>query len=224
MTDAHEETLAARLRGFGPIGLLAIAAILVVGNLGPIPAGGLLVLLWARLSATPLRAIGLVAPRSWPTTLLIAAAAGVVLKLAVKAIALPLVGADPVNWPYHYLQGNAAALPGILLTVVVGGGFGEETVYRGFLFERFGHAWGEGSVARAATIVLTTTLFALAHYPDQGLPGVEQAVITGGVFGMVFAARRQLWPVVIAHAAFDVTAVVLIYAGWEERVAHWLLR
>ena len=224
MTEANAERLAARLRGFGPTGVLAIAAILLLGNLGPIPAGGLLVLLWARLSETPLRALGFVALRSWPRTVLLAAAAGIVLKLALKAIVMPLVGADPVNWPYHYLQGNTAALPGILLTVVVGGGFGEETVYRGLLFERFGHAWGEGSVARAATIALTTTLFALAHYPDQGLPGVEQAVVTGGVLGTVFAARRQLWLVVIAHAAFDVTAVVLIYAGWEERVAHWFLR
>ena len=74
----------------------------------------------------------------------------------------------------------------------------------------------------AATIALTTTLFALAHFPDQGLPGVQQAMVTGGVFGTVFAARRQLWLVMIAHAAFDVTAVVLIYTGWEERVAHWL--
>ena len=223
MNDTNAETLAARLRGFGPTGVLAIAAILLVGHWGPIPAGGLLVLLWARLSGTPLKALGFVAPRSWPLTVLVAAAAGIVLKLALKAIVMPLLRADPVNWPYHYLQGNAAALPGILLTVIVVGGFGEETVYRGFLFERFGHVWGEGSVARAATIALTTTLFALGHYSDQGWPGVEQAVVTGGVFGTVFAARRQLWPVVIAHAAYDVTAVVLIYAGWEERVAHWLL-
>ena len=224
MTDANAESLAARLRGFGPIGVLAIAAILLLGNWGPVPAGGLLVLLWAHLTETPLRALGFAVPRNWPRTLLLAAVAGIVLKLALKAIAMPLVAADPVNRPYHYLQGNAAALPGILLTVVVGGGFGEETVYRGFLFERFGQAWGASPVARAATVSLTTSLFALAHYPDQGLAGVEQAVVTGGVFGMVFAVRRQLWPMVIAHAAFDVTAVVLIYAGWEERVAHWLLR
>jgi hypothetical protein len=28
----------------------------------------------------------------------------------------------------------------------------------------------------------------------------------------------------IVHAAFDITAVALIYRGWEVPVAHWLFR
>ena len=57
MTDTNADGLAARLRGLGPGGVLVIAAILMIGNWGPIPAGGLLVLLWAGLSETPLRAL-----------------------------------------------------------------------------------------------------------------------------------------------------------------------
>jgi hypothetical protein len=49
---------------------------------------------------------------------------------------MPLLGADPVNATYHYLAGNPAALPGMLFSVVIGAGFGEETLFRGYLFER----------------------------------------------------------------------------------------
>ncbi|HYL22680.1 MAG TPA: CPBP family intramembrane glutamic endopeptidase, partial [Gemmatimonadales bacterium] len=101
-------------------------------------------------------------------------------------------------------------------------GFGEETVFRGFFFERLGKLLGPRPVALAATVLLTSGLFALAHYRDQGLPGVEQAVVTGLVFGTAFAVTGQLWLPMVAHATFDVTAVALIYWNWESAVAHVL--
>jgi hypothetical protein len=45
-------TLAERLRGFGPLGILAFVVIFA-GNLLFIPLSALLVLAWARLSDTP---------------------------------------------------------------------------------------------------------------------------------------------------------------------------
>jgi membrane protease YdiL (CAAX protease family) len=71
---------------------------------------------------------------------------------------------------------------------------------------------------------LTSGLFALAHYKDQGVPGVEQAAVTGLVFGSIYAVTGQLWIPMVAHAAFDVTAVAMIYWNWESTVAHWLFR
>src|SRR5512134_2218104 len=65
-----DEALAAKLRGFGPLGLGAILLILLTGNVfvAPmvvLPVGAVLVLLWARRSRTPWRAIGYVRPESW---------------------------------------------------------------------------------------------------------------------------------------------------------------
>ena len=117
---------------------------------------------------------------------------------------MPLFGAPAVNPRYHYLAGNAAALPWMLYAVVVGAGFGEETVFRGFLFQRLGKLLGARRAALAATVLLTSGLFALAHYHDQGLPGVEQAAMTGLVFGTIYGVTRQLWLPMVAHAAFDV--------------------
>lgn len=77
-------------------------------------------------------------------------------------------------------------------------------------------------MAVASTVLISTALFALAHYRDQGVPGVEQAAATGLVFGSIFAVRKEIWFLMVAHAAFDLIAVALIYWSWEASVAHWL--
>src|SRR5213593_1148912 len=213
--------VAAQLRGFGPVGLLALLFILA-GNLLVVPLSAVLVLVWSHLSQTPWRTLGFAAPRSWTRVLAIGIPFGIAFKLAMKAIVMPLFGAPAVNTRYHYLAGNAAAVPWMLYAVVVGAGFGEETVFRGFFFERLGKLLGTRPAALAVTVLLTSGLFALAHYQDQGLPGVQQAAVTGLVFGTVFAVTGQLWLPMVVHAAFDVTAVALIYWNWESAVAHLL--
>ncbi len=216
-------SIAERLQGFGPVSLLAIIAI-VAGGMAGAPVAAVLVLAWAQLSQTPLRALGFTAPPSWTVAVTGGVLFGIAFKLGMKALVMPLLGAPAINSRYHFLAGNPAALPGMLATVVISGGVAEELFFRGYLFERFGKLLGQGKAALAVTILLSATLFALAHYQDQLLPGAEQATVTGLVFGGIFAWRRQLWDVIIAHAAFDVTAVALIYWGWEAPVAHLLFR
>jgi len=184
----------------------------------------ILVLVWARLSHTPARTLGFTALSSWTATLVGGAAFGILLKLGLKAIVMPLLGAPAINMSYHYLSGNTAALPGTVATVVISAGIGEEVFFRGYLFERFGALLGPGKAALAATILMSAALFAMVHYQDQGLPGVQQAAVTGLVFGGIYAWRKQIWVVMVAHAAFDLTAVALIYWSWEAAVAHLLLR
>jgi CAAX protease family protein len=210
-----------RLQGFGALGLLAILVILAGSIAGPVVAAAL-VLAWAGLAGIPLRALGFVPPRSWPLTLAGGALFGVVLKFAMKAIVMPLLGAPAVNAAYHYLAGNGAALPGIIVTILVSASFGEEVFFRGYLFERLGRLFGTGKAARAGTILLSAVLFALAHYRGQGLPGVEQAAVTGLVLGGIYAWRGEIGIVMVIHAAFDLTAVALIYWDLEEALAHVL--
>jgi membrane protease YdiL (CAAX protease family) len=214
-----DDRLARQLRGFGPLGIAAILVVLA-GNFLFLPLSALLVLAWAQASQTPWSAIGFVRPKSWLRTVAIGLVFGALFKLVMKAVVMPLLGAPAVNAPYHYIAGNAAALPYILYAVIIGGGFGEETLYRGFLFERLGRLLGTSGRAKVAIVLLTTTLFATAHYPDQGIPGVEQAVFTGLVFGGIYALRGQLFMLMVAHAAFDVMAVALIYWNLEPRIAH----
>jgi uncharacterized protein len=218
-----DDRVAAGLRGFGPLGILAILAILSA-NLVVAPLSAVLVLLWARRSRTPWREIGYVRPDSWTGGLAIGIAFGIAFKFLMKAIAMPLLGADPINQAYHYLVGNRAALPGMLFAMIVGAGFGEETVYRGYLFERLGKLFGPGLGAKTAIVLLTSVWFGLLHYPVQGLAGVEQATIVGLVFGTIFAVTGRIWMLMCAHAAFDLTALAIIYWDLESDVAHLVFK
>lgn len=218
-TPSSSDRVASALRGFGPLGILAIGVILA-GNLVTAPLSAVLVLAWARWSHTSWRELGYVRPKSWIRTVAVGIVFGAVFKFLLKAIVMPLFGAPAINPKYHYLAGNTAALPAILAAVLVGAGFGEETVFRGYMFERLGKLLGHGVAARTAIVLLTSALFALAHYPDQGLAGTEQAAITGLVFGTIFAFTNQIWMLMVAHAAFDFTAVAIIYWNVESDVAH----
>lgn len=220
---ARAQDRAASLRGLGPLGLAAIVVILAGSVLGP-PVSAVLILVWAALSHTPWRELGFVTPRTWGVTVATSVVLGAVFKLVMKAAVMPLLGAPAVNEHYHYLAHNVAALPVIVPAVLLSAGVGEEIFFRGYLFERLGKLLGRGRVALTATVLLTATLFAVAHYQTQGLPGVEQAAATGLAFGGVYAWRKQIWGVMIAHAAFDLVAVALIYFSWETAVAHLLFR
>jgi uncharacterized protein len=217
------DRFAAHLRGFGPIGLLALLVILA-GNLVLAPLSTVLVLLWARRSRTPWHEIGYVRPPNWMRSLIIGILFGSVFKLLMKSIVMPLLGADPVNQAYHFLVGNTAALPAMLFAVIVIAGWGEETLFRGYLFERLGKLFGSSVWAKAFIVLLTAVFFGLAHYPEQGLAGVQQATLFGLVFGSIFAIRGRLWMLMVAHAAFDLTALAIIYWDIEYEVAHLIFR
>ncbi len=183
-----------------------------------------LVLVWVQLSRTPWRELGFVRPESWLVTVAAGVALGVGLKLVMKAVVMPLLGADPINHVYHYVAGNPAALVSMALTVIVIAGFGEEFVYRGFLFERLDKVFGSSAAAKTCIVLITSVVFALAHLYDQGIPGAEQAAVTGLVFGSILAITGKIWIPMIAHAVFDLTALALIYWNVEPSVAHFIFK
>lgn len=223
MPRATDDGLASKLRGFGPVGLLAIIAILA-GNLLFVPLSAMLVLAWTWRSRTPWREIGYVKPKSWIRDLILGVILGTAFKLLMKAIVMPMLGADPINQAYHYLAGNTMALPGMLLAIVVGAGIGEETVFRGYMFERLRKLLGTRMVAQVFIVLLTASWFGVAHYPEQGLAGVQQAGIVGLVYGTIFAFTGQLWMLMCAHTAFDLVALAIIYFDCESYVAHFVFK
>jgi membrane protease YdiL (CAAX protease family) len=218
---------AVELRGFGPAGLAAALLVLLPGNIGDprillVPVSGILVLAWARLSRTPLAELGFGRPRSWSLTIAGGVALGAGLKVVMKAVVLPLMGADPVNHAYHFAAHNPAVLPGMAASLILAAGFGEEATFRGFLFERIGKLIGTAPWARLLAVLVTTALFAWAHYPGQGMAGVQQAVFTGLAFALLYLATGSLWLSMVTHAAFDLTALAIIYFDVERAVAGWL--
>ena len=213
----------ARLRGFGPVGLVAIVIVLVVGFFIT-PLGALVALIWTWISKTPWRDIGFVRPKSWWKTILLGLVLGSALKLLMKTVVMPLLGAPAINPAFHYLAGNTAAIPGILLVVIVGAGFGEEMLFRSYLFERLGKLLGQRAGAKTFIVLVTSMLFAAAHYSGQGLPGVEQAMFSGLTFGAILAVTGGVFLPMIMHAAFDITAVAIIYYDVEATFAHFFFK
>ncbi len=217
-----QDRFAVELRGFGPLGILAVLVIAAGQIVAPL--GAVLVLVWARLSRTPWWEIGYVRPESWTGSLVVGIVFGVTFKFLMKVIVMPLLGANPTNQAYHYLAGNPATLPAVVLTMIFVGGFGEETVFRGYMFERLGKLLGRSRAARIITVFASAALFGSLHYFDQGLAGAQQAIITGLAFGTVFAVTGRIWMLMCAHAAFDLTAVAIIYLNLESTVAHLVFK
>ena len=220
---ASGSRFAARLRGFGPVGILAILIVLA-GNFIIAPLSAILVLVWVVLSETPWREIGYVRPRSWVRSLVIGIVFGIAFKVVMKAVVMPLFGAPPLNQAYHYLAGNTAALPGMIFMFIVVAGFGEETLFRGYMFERLGKLFGSGPWAKVLIVLITSAWFGLLHYFVQGLPGVEQAVFTGVAFGTIFAVTGRIFMVMVAHVVFDLTALAMIYWDIESKFAHFFFK
>jgi membrane protease YdiL (CAAX protease family) len=218
-----DDSFAAALRGFGPVGVLAILVIVFAGSLVAL-LGPILILVWVWRSHTPWREIGYTQPKSWIGSLIIGIVFGSAFKLLMKVIVMPLLGAEPINQAYHYLAGNRATIPGFLFAVIVGAGFGEETFFRGYAFERLGKLLGHSVSSRITIVLLTSIFFGLAHYNVQGLAGTEQATLVGLVFGAIYSATGRIWMLMFAHAAFDLTAYAIIYWDLESDVAHLVFK
>jgi membrane protease YdiL (CAAX protease family) len=110
----------------------------------------------------------------------------------------------------------------MIYSMIVIAGFGEETFYRGWMFERLAKLFGQSVWAKIAIVLITSILFASLHYLEQGVPGMTQALMTGLIFGSIFAITGQIFMLMIAHAAFDLTALWMIYYGLETRIAHFI--
>jgi len=85
--------------------------VVLLGNGLFAPLSALLALAWARTSNTPWKDLGFVRPASWLRTAVLGIAIGVVAKLLMKAVVMPLPGADPINRQYADIAGNLRAVP-----------------------------------------------------------------------------------------------------------------
>lgn len=214
-------TIRDRFAGFGPLGILAFLLVCLGVAVTP-PIGALFVVLWVWLSKTDWRAIGYVRPKSWLGAIAIGVIFGIALKLAMKAVVMPLIGAPPATGAFQELH-TTSGVVAFAVYAVIGAGWGEETVFRGYLFERLRKLFGRSGIATAAIVVLTTAIFAVLHW-QQGPAGIEQAAIVGLVFATIFAVTGRLVMLMFAHAAFDLTAAGLIYCNLDTSIAHLVFK
>ena len=179
------------------------------------PIGGFLAAWWVlRLRGASWASMGL----RMPPRLLIALAltvAGYLVELALWHWAVPALAQwfHPVRRPSFlgHLHGNAPALAFWIAIAWLVGGLCEEGLFRGFLLNRVESLLGGGRAALAIAVLAQALLFGTLH-----LYGGTFAFMYATLFGVVHVAfyllaGRNLWPVILVHAAWDSVAFWGVY-------------
>lgn len=94
-----------------------------------------------------------------------------------------------------------AALPiGLKILISLSAGVVEEWFFRGFLQPRMG-------------IVLSTLLFALAHF-SYGQPFMLVGItLLSLIYGLLVQWRQNIWPAIAAHTLFDAVQLLVVVPG-----------
>jgi len=164
-------------------------------------------------------AVGLKKPSSWLKTVLLAAAAAVVLQLGSELVVQPLAShlwlapenvSSALNIPVHDWKVGLRSLA----IVWVFAAFGEEIGYRGYLLTRAADLGNRSKFAYVIGMLYVAVLFGFGHF-YKGPTGIMDSTYSGLVLGGVYLlSGRNLWAPILAHGISDTFAVVVIFMGW----------
>jgi membrane protease YdiL (CAAX protease family) len=165
----------------------------------------LLMLIVLRLHGEHLRDFGLRSDR-WISH----AAAGLALVPILFLTNALIAGAFRLFLPKYFLERNPLIdlvktprdLLFFLCSALYAGGFKEE-LQRAFILTRFREHLGGVRVG----LVIWSLVFGAGHYV-QGLQGIVVASLYGMLFGVVYIVRGSLVAPIVAHAAYDILALV----------------
>jgi membrane protease YdiL (CAAX protease family) len=147
-----------------------------------------------------------------PGPLLIAAAATTATGVGLMALGrlADLPESPLVDFLIPRSAADRIAFAGLSLTA----GVGEELVFRSFLISAILHAGGSITVAATASVLA----FAVSH-AYQGVLGVIRVALLGVVLTAPFLLTGSVYPSIIAHAALDIVAGILL-ADWLRTPGH----
>ena len=140
-------------------------------------------------------------------------AVGLVTQIAIGILLLPIyellgIDADDVGRAAEEITDRAEDPFGVvclLLVVVLAAPVFEELFYRGLWLRSVEKRWGA-----AAGIVVSSLVFALMHF--QFVDTIALATF-GAVAAVLTVRSGRLGPAIVAHLAFNLTAVVSLLAG-----------
>ncbi len=128
---------------------------------------------------------------------------------AINGLLVPQVtGADFHNPQLYAVAPNGFSWPALLSMLIMAGfvaPLGEELVFRGLLFP-----WLRGRLGVATAPILSGLIFAILH----GVPILIPALTAiGTALALLYHRCGSLWPVILAHGAFNGIMVVFLYAA-----------
>lgn len=114
---------------------------------------------------------------------------------------------------YAVLRGNLGLFLSTTAGAMVTGGFIEEVIYRGLMVDRLSRLFGGGPRGSVLGALTCGVPFGLIHF-EWGLGGILVTAVMGATLGFMYlATRRNLWPLVAAHAALDLILMLQAYLG-----------
>jgi membrane protease YdiL (CAAX protease family) len=179
----------------------------------------LLLLGWISLRVRKLswRAVGLTRYRTWPRTITLGIALGIVTEAFQLFVTQPilsrLLGREPDLELFRMLTGNIRMTLLFIALAWVLAAFGEELFWRGYLMNRVADIGSRTPRSWIVSLVLVNAVFGLAH-GYQGLTGWIEEGIAGLFLGMIYLRTgRNLSVPIIAHGIADTIDMVLIFLG-----------
>jgi membrane protease YdiL (CAAX protease family) len=162
-----------------------------------------------RLRGETLADIGLKRPASWMRTFMIGIGLAAIVFVAIYFSEKAGFRRDLSK--FKAVQGNLELAVLGVLYALIGAGFYEEFMFRGFLMQGLAMFFGAGRAAWIVACVIQGALFGAAHAYQNPL-GMAITGTLGVLMGLlVLVSGRNLWPVIIGHGLFDASRFVLFY-------------
>ena len=98
------------------------------------------------------------------------------------------------------------------LTILWIAGPAEELFFRGFMINTLTYSFGKSTTATLFSVLIPALIFGAGHVYYQGVRGLFTTGMIGIVLGCLFLAyKRNLWPLMIAHASVNSLLFTLQY-------------
>ncbi len=173
--------------------ILALLRALVIRKYG---------LIWAALGLRPVA-------RHWYRRALAVAILLLPAVALINALLIPQLAEEPFRNPQLYVMASSGfSWPALLAMLVMAGviaPFGEELAFRGLLFP-----WLGARLGVPAGAVLSALCFAALHGVVILIPALT---VVGIALAVLYHRCQSLWPVILAHGAFNGIMIVLLYAA-----------
>ena len=121
----------------------------------------------------------------------------------------------PIDYSFFKeITGNLQTFLISLVLILVGSGFGEEIIFRGYFMRQFVKFFGESKISIALNIILITGFFGFMH-SGQGITGQIVTFVIGSIIALIFYLRKyDLWFVCSVHCFFNTIALTCAYLGF----------
>ncbi len=162
-----------------------------------------------RLRGERIADIGLKQPENWWRTIMIGLVAAALVFAAMYVSEKAGFRRDLSR--FKDVKGNLEVMVYGVFYALIGAGFYEEFMFRGFLMQGMAMLFGGTRGAWLVACVVQGALFGAGHAYQNPL-GIAITGTLGVCMGLlVLASGRNLWPAIIGHGLFDASRFVLFY-------------